>query len=162
MPASIELVRALVARDHGLASVATLRASGTAQLSVVNAGVLDHPLDGEPVVAFVAGGGSAKLRHLRARPWASVLLRAGWEWVAAEGRVELAGPDDHLPGLEPARVPGLLRAVFLAAGGTHGDFGEYDRVMAVERRAAVLVRCERITSNPPAASDADVARADQA
>ncbi|MDP8949815.1 MAG: hypothetical protein M3N00_06170 [Actinomycetota bacterium] len=41
----------------------------------------------------------------------------------------------------------LLRDIFSAAGGTHEDFGEYDRVMAAERRAAVLVRPTRLTGS---------------
>ena len=34
--------------------------------------------------------------------------------------------------------------IFTAAGGTHDDFDEYDRVMAEERRVAVLVEPERV------------------
>jgi len=151
MDADIDLVRSLVAREHGLATVVTLRASGTAQTSVVNAGVLDHPVTATPVVAFVARGGTAKLRHLRQRPWCALVFRVGWEWVAVEGAVSLAGPDDELAGFDSAGVPRLLRDVFTAAGGTHDDFDEYDRVMAAERRTAVLVQPERITTNPPAA-----------
>jgi len=45
-------------------------------------------------------------------------------------------------------VPQLLRDVFSAAGGTHDDWDEYDRVMADEDRLAVLVRPERVYSNP--------------
>jgi len=37
----------------------------------------------------------------------------------------------------------LLRDIFTAAGGTHDDWDEYDRVMANERRVAVLVERER-------------------
>lgn len=37
-----------------------------------------------------------------------------------------------------------------AAGGTHEDFDEYDRVMAAERRAAVLVRPTRSRAAPTA------------
>jgi hypothetical protein len=37
--------------------------------------------------------------------------------------------------------------VFTAAGGTHDDWDEYDRVMAEEGRVAVLVDPARITSN---------------
>jgi hypothetical protein len=44
-------------------------------------------------------------------------------------------------------VPQLLRDVFAAAGGTHDDWDEYDRVMAAEGRTAVLVAPDRITSN---------------
>ena len=35
----------------------------------------------------------------------------------------------------------------MAAGGTHEDWVEFDRVMAEERRAAVLVGLDRITTN---------------
>lgn len=145
---SLDRVRELVDRDHGLAVVVTTRADGSAQVSVVNAGVLDHPVSGERVVGFVARGAAVKLDNLRDRPRATVVFRAGWEWVAVEGRTEIAGPGDVLDDFEPASVPQLLRDVFSAAGGTHDDWDEYDRVMAAERRAAVLVRPERVYSNP--------------
>jgi hypothetical protein len=38
----------------------------------------------------------------------------------------------------------LLRGIFTAAGGTHEDWDEYDRVMRDERRVAVLVEPERV------------------
>ncbi|MGY1809146.1 TIGR03618 family F420-dependent PPOX class oxidoreductase [Blastococcus sp. SYSU D00669] len=151
MNADLELVRRLVAADHGLAVVSTTRADGGVQASVVNAGVLPHPVDGEPVVAFVARGGTRKLAHLRRRPHLTLVLRAGWEWVAVEGDVELAGPDDTDLGLGADEVRRLLRRVFAAAGGTHDDLDEYDRVMLVERRTAVLVRPQRVYTNPPQA-----------
>jgi PPOX class probable F420-dependent enzyme len=138
---------ALVARDHGLCVVSTLRAAGTIQSSVVNAGVLKHPVTGVLVVAFTTRGGTAKLANLRARPRATVVVRAGWEWASAEGPTEIAGPDDPLPGFDPDGLPGLLRDVFTAAGGTHDDWPTYDRVMAEERRAAVMVSPERVYSN---------------
>ena len=49
--------------------------------------------------------------------------------------------------IPPDRLPALLRDVFTAAGGTHDDWAEYDRVMAAERRAAVLVTPTRIYGN---------------
>lgn len=147
MTSSFDEVRRLAAADSGLAVVVTVRQDGTPHASVVNAGVLAHPLDGEPAVGFVAAGGAVKLRNLRTRPYVSIIFRAGWEWVAAEGRAELAGPDDELPGLEGETFRLLLRDIFSAAGGTHEDFDEYDRVMAAERRAAVLVRPTRVTGS---------------
>ena len=39
----------LVARDHGLCVMSTLRPDLTIQSSLVNAGVLDHPVTGRPV-----------------------------------------------------------------------------------------------------------------
>lgn len=138
---------ALVPGDHGLCVVSTLRADSTIQSSVVNAGVLAHPVTGAQVIALVARGGAVKLANLRARPRATIVVRAGWQWVAAEGPAEIAGPDDPLPGFDAARLPGLLREVFTAAGGTHDDWPTYDRVMAQERRAAVMVTPERVYSN---------------
>ncbi len=149
MKGTLALVRQLAAADHGLAVAATIRDDGTPHASVVNAGVLDHPVSGEPVVGFVARGHTAKLRHLRSRPHATLVFRAGWEWVAVDGGAELAGPDDALPGLDGEGLRLLLRKIFTAAGGHHDDFEEYDRVMAAERRTAVLVAPMRITTNPP-------------
>ena len=77
-----------------------------------------------------------------------LVFRAGWEWVAVEGEVELVGPDDAVAGMEADDVRLLLRAIFTAAGGRHDDFDTYDRVMAAERRTAVLVRPMRVTTNP--------------
>jgi len=138
---------ALVRRESGLCVVSTLRAAGTIQSTVINAGVLDHPVLGGPVVGFTTRGSAAKLVNLRARPRATIVVRAGWEWVAVEGPTEIAGPDDRLPGFDPAGLPELLREVFRAAGGTHDDWPTYDRVMAEERRAAVLISPERVYSN---------------
>jgi PPOX class probable F420-dependent enzyme len=138
----------LVPREHGLVTVSTLRADQTIQSTVVNAGVLDHPLTGAPAVGFVVRGGTRKLDNLRARPRATVAIRAGWEWAAAEGDVQLAGPDDPLPGVDAERLRLLLREIFTAAGGAHDDWDAYDRVMAAERRAAVLLSPSRVYSNP--------------
>jgi PPOX class probable F420-dependent enzyme len=140
---------ALIPGDHGLCVVSTVRADHTIQSSVVNAGVLAHPVTRSQVVAFTTRGAAVKLASLRARPRATIVVRAGWQWVAAEGPVQIAGPDDALPGFDPGRLPGLLRDVFTAAGGRHDDWPTYDRVMAEERRAAVLITPERVYSNPP-------------
>src|SRR5205814_4281121 len=109
----------LIAGDHGLCVVSTLRPDSTVQASVVKAGVLDHPLPGRPAVAFVAMGSSRKLANLRVRPEATLVVRVGWEWVAAEGPVELVGPDDPVAGIDVERLRLLLRDIFTAAGGTH-------------------------------------------
>jgi hypothetical protein len=42
----------LVALDHGLCVISTRRTDGSAQSSVVNAGVIEHPLGDSQVVAL--------------------------------------------------------------------------------------------------------------
>ncbi|WP_448625199.1 TIGR03618 family F420-dependent PPOX class oxidoreductase [Geodermatophilus sp. URMC 64] len=144
---ALEDAAALAAREHGLTVVATLRGDATIQTSVVNAGRLPHPATGRPVLAKVTYG-RVKLANLRARPQVTLTVRSGWEWVAVEGRAELAGPDDRQPWLTDAdRLRLLLREVFTAAGGQHDDWAEYDRVMAEQRRTAVLVEPTRVYSN---------------
>jgi PPOX class probable F420-dependent enzyme len=145
--ANLDAFAELVPVDHGLVVVSTARADGTIQSSVVNAGVMDHPATGEPVVAFVAAGSARRLANLRARPRATVVLRAGWQWAGVEGPTELIGPDDPYDGFDAERIRALLREVFKAAGGTHDDWDEYDRVMTEERRVAVLVTPERVYGN---------------
>ncbi len=145
--ASLDLVRRVGAADNWLAVVAATRADGSVHASLVNAGIVDDPVTGRPVIGLVAGGATRKLSHLRRSGRATVVFRSGWEWVAVEGPVRIAGPDDPLEGVPPEDIPALLREVFRSAGGTHDDWDEYDRVMAAERRAAVLVDPTRIVSN---------------
>lgn len=139
---------ALVPLDHGLSVVVTRRADHTPHTTVVNAGVLPHPVTGDRSVAFVAVGGARKLVHLRADPTIAVVVRAGWQWTAVEGRAELIGPDDPHPEIDDERLRLLLREVFTAAGGSHDDWDAYDRAMRDERRTAVFVAPTRVYSNP--------------
>ena len=147
MPRDLDLVRRLAAADHGLAVVTTTRRDGTVHASVVNAGVLEDPITDRPVVGFVASGSAVKLGLLRRSGQATVVFRAGWEWVAIDGPARLLGPDDVPEGFAADRLPQLLRDVFTAAGGAHEDWAEYDRVMAAEGRTAVLIEPTRITTN---------------
>jgi hypothetical protein len=148
MAVGLDDVKRLVATETGLAALACSRPDGTVALSVINAGVLAHPVTGAEVIGLVTVGGSKKLEHLRARPVASIAWRHGWNWAGAEGPVELIGPDDDFPGFDPAGLAGLLRAIFSAAGGSHDDWDTFDRVMAAERRAAVLIAPSRIYGQP--------------
>ncbi|MFB9359470.1 TIGR03618 family F420-dependent PPOX class oxidoreductase [Actinoplanes nipponensis] len=134
---------ALAAQDSGLAVVATLRADATIQSSLVNTGIVDHPATGGPVLAFVTYG-RVKLANLRVRPQVTTTFRTGWRWAAVEGRAELAGPDDPRSWLDAEGLRLLLRGIFTAAGGSHDDWAEYDRVMAEQRRTAVLITPDRI------------------
>lgn len=145
----LDRARQLGARESGLAVAITTRPDNSASASVVNAGVLEHPVTGAPVVGFVARGGAKKLAFLRMRPRATVVFRSGWEWVAIEGDAELAGPDDTLAGLEADRIPQLLRTVYASAvGGTPDEWAELDDSYAAERHTAVLIHPLRIYSNP--------------
>ena len=57
---------------------------------------------------------------------------------------EIVGPDEQPDETDDETLRLLLQQVFQAAGGTHDDYDEYDRVMAEERRAAVLVAPDRV------------------
>lgn len=145
--ASLADFEAMVPRENGFAVLTVIGPDGRMRPSVVNVGVLGHPVTGERVVGAVILGRARKLAHLRARPRASVVLRAGWQWAGVEGPVQIAGPDDPMEGIDPERLRLLLREIFTAAGGTHENFDEYDKVMADDRRAAVLIAPERVFTN---------------
>ena len=148
MRTTLEDVRALAAKDSGLAVVVTSRLDGSPNASVVNAGVIPHPVTGAAVVAFVARGDARKLVQLRALPRATVVFRSGWEWVAVEGDTELAGPDDELEHVDD--LPLLLRTIYASAvGGAAAEWAGLDEAMAAEGHTAVLVRPVSIYSNPP-------------
>jgi PPOX class probable F420-dependent enzyme len=138
----------LASLDHGLCVLGTSREDGSIQATVVNAGVLQHPLKGETVVGLVAAGGSHKLHNLRAHPRATIVARASWRWATAEGGTEIIGPDDPYPDIDGDALRLLLRDIFQAAGGTHDDWATYDQVMTTERRAAVLLTPRRTYTNP--------------
>jgi PPOX class probable F420-dependent enzyme len=143
---TLEDAAQLGAKESGLAVISTLRADGTIQSSVVNSGVMRHPLVGQPVLAFVSYG-KVKLANLRARPQLTATFRSGWQWVAVEGIAELIGPDDLHPDIDNERLRLLLREAFTAAGGTHDNWAEYDRVMVEQRRTLVLIEPVRIYSS---------------
>lgn len=144
---NLQAVIDIGSRDSYLAVVSTVGASGAPQASLVNAGVMAHPVMGESVVAFVTFG-ATKLRNIRARPAVTVTWRAGWEWVSVNGTAHIIGPDDPFGGFAAEELPDLLRRVFSAAGGNHSDWAEYDRVMVEQRRSAVFVTPVSVYSNP--------------
>jgi len=106
----------------------TRAGDGTISSSVVNAGVLPHPVTGASVVGMVV-----PRRHEEARQLARPSLRETSSSGPAgngrrpRGRVDLIGPDDPAPGFDAERLRLLLREIFTAAGGTHEDFDTYDR-----------------------------------
>jgi PPOX class probable F420-dependent enzyme len=133
----------LGAADRGLVVVSTVRADGTIQASLVNAGVVPDPFGAESVLAFVTYG-KVKLANLRVRPQVAATFRNGWQWATVEGGTELVGPEDPHDGVDAERLRVLLREIFVAAGGEHDDWDEYDRVMREQGRTAVLIRPTRI------------------
>ena len=147
MSGDLDLVRRLAGADKGLAVVSTTRADGSVHSSLVNAGVFDHPVTKEPTIALVARGNARKLKLMAAAGRANAVFRSGWEWVSVEGPVDILGPDHPQDGFPPDGIPQLLRDIFTAAGGTHDNWEEYDRVMADERRTAVFITPARIITN---------------
>lgn len=144
--ATIVELSALARAEHGLTVVSTLRPDLSIQSSLVNAGVMPHPLNGDEVLGFVTYG-RVKLSNLRARPELTALVRSGWNWAALEGTAQLIGPDDAHPEVDSERLRLLLREIFVAAGGQHDDWDEFDRVMREQRRTAVLVKPARVYGN---------------
>ena len=63
--------------------------------------------------------------------------------MTVEGPARVVGPNDA----STDDLPALLREIFRAAGGTHDDWDEYDRVMAAEGRTAVIVEPARVFTN---------------
>lgn len=146
---TVQEAAGLASSDSGLAVVSTVRADGTIQASLVNAGVLPHPATQEPVLGFVTYG-RVKLTNLRSRPQVALTFRNGWQWATVEGNAELAGPADTQEWLRDSdQLRLLLREVFTACGGTHDNWAEYDRVMAEQGRTAVLVTPTRVYGNLP-------------
>src|ERR1700756_1287475 len=121
MMSDLNDVAELAATTGHLAVVATARADGTVQASLVDAGVSTHPVTGSHVLSFVAIGGGAKLANLRNRLSVAATFHRGWQWITVEGTAELAGPDDTELGLGPDQLRMLLRTIFTDAGGTHDD-----------------------------------------
>jgi PPOX class probable F420-dependent enzyme len=143
---TLDDVAALAAKEQGLAVISTVRGDGSIQASLVNAGVLTNPFSGEQAAAFVTYG-RVKLANLRQRPQLAVTFRSGWAWATVEGAAQLIGPDDPHPDVDAERLRLLLREVFVAAGGSHDNWAEYDRVMAEQRRTVVFVKPSRVYSN---------------
>jgi len=144
---SLAEVKTLSIADRGLGVVSATRPDGSVHSSLVNAGLMPHPVTKDQTVAFVVFGNAFKLSLFRRSQRASLVFRANFRWAGVEGPVDIIGPDDSFPNFPEDGIAQLLRDVFTAAGGTHDDWDEYDRVMAAERRAAIFLTPERITGN---------------
>ena len=142
--ATLEEVKGHAASEQGLCVVAMTRADGSVHSSVVNAGPMAHPVTGEEVFALVARGAARKVGLVGEAGRVSITFRRGWQWAGIEGPAEIIDGATVPDGVE---LPALLRQIFTAAGGTHDDWDEFDRVMADEGRVAILVQPQRIIGN---------------
>jgi hypothetical protein len=111
---TLEDAAALAHGERGLVVVSTLRADGTIQSSLVNAGVLAHPATSETVLGFVTAG-PVKLANLRARPQVTATFGDGWQWAAVEGPP--SSPDRTTPSHGWPRRPPVTASGHLLCGG---------------------------------------------
>lgn len=149
--ANLSEVKELASSEQGLCVVATTRSDGSVHASIVNAGPLPDPASGgegqgDEVFAFVARGAARKVELIQSSGRASITFRRGWRWAGVEGPARIIDGTNTPAGIE---LPGLLRAIFAAAGGTHDDWDTFDRVMAEEQRVAVVVEPARVMGNRP-------------
>ena len=142
---NLEDLRALLSTETGLVTVASASADLSVVTSVVNAGILPHPVSGADVIGLVSRADAVRIRHVVSGRPLTVTARRGWKWVSARGPADLIGPDHPRDGIDADGVRQLLRDIFHAAGGTHDDLEDYDQVMAAERLVAVLVHPERVS-----------------
>jgi PPOX class probable F420-dependent enzyme len=142
-------VRSFLAEETGLATVSTAQADGRVLSSIVNCGVIDHPITGETCVALVSRGAAARVGHVRRGSEVTIAARRGWAWVGVTGPADLIGPGDVPDSMDVDSIRVLLRDVYTAAGGVHDDWDEYDRAMAEDERIAVFVSPQRILGNGP-------------
>jgi len=117
--------------QHHRAVLATTRADGNPQLSLVAAGT-----DGAGVVVSTRET-AIKTKNLRRRPWASLLVfndNFYGDSVQVEGPVEIVSL--------PQAMDGLV-AYYRQISGEHPDWDDYRSAMAQERRVLLRVTVER-------------------
>ena len=144
----IETVRNHLEEETGLATVSTTQADGRVLSSVVNCGIVEHPIKGETCVAFVSSGKAARLKHIDRGSQVTISIRRGWTWSSVTGHADLIRFENLPENMDTEKMRLLLREVFHAAGGQHDNLEEYDRAMAEEKRVVVCVTPDRILGNP--------------
>ena len=145
---NIEIFSNYLSEETGLATVSTTQIDGRVLSSVVNCGMIEHPLTGDTCVAFVSGSKAARLKHIDRGSQVTISVRRGWAWSSVTGPADLIRPEQLPETVDKEQMRLLLREVFHAAGGVHDDLEEYDRAMAQEGRIVVCVTPERVLGNP--------------
>ena len=117
----------------------TFRRSGATQMSILLCG----PYRG--TVAFVIQDSTAMLANLRRDPQCSVLaVTSDWSgYIVAGGEASI----HDWGNTDPEQLRIMLREVFLASGGHHDNWEEYDRVVMAEQRAVVMVRADNLVES---------------
>ena len=144
----IETFSNYLLEETGLATVSTTQIDGRILSTVVNCGMIEHPITGDACVAFVSGSNAARLKHIERGSQVTVSVRRGWVWSSVTGPADLIKSESLPEGIDSEKMRLLLREVFHAAGGVHDDLEEYDKAMAAEKRAVVCVSPDRILGNP--------------
>ena len=144
----MEIFSNYLSEETGLVTVSTTQVDGRVLSSVVNCGMIEHPLTGDTCVAFVSGSKAARLKHIDRGSQVTITARRGWAWSSVTGPADLIRPEQVPESIDKEQMRLLLREVFHAAGGVHDDLEEYDRAMAQEGRVVVCVTPERVLGNP--------------
>ena len=144
----IEIFSNYLSEETGLVTVSTTQVDGKVLSSVVNCGMIEHPLTGATCVAFVSGSKAARLKHIDRGSQVTITARRGWAWSSVTGPADLIRPEQVPESIDKEQMRLLLREVFHAAGGVHDDLEEYDRAMVQEGRVVVCVTPERVLGNP--------------
>ena len=144
----IEIFSNYLSEETGLVTVSTTQVDGKVLSSVVNCGMIEHPLTGATCVAFVSGSRAARLKHIDRGSQVTITARRGWAWSSVTGPADLIRPEQVPETIDKEQMRLLLREVFHAAGGVHDDLEEYDRTMLQEGRVVVCVTPERVLGNP--------------
>ena len=144
----IEIFSNYLLEETGLVTVSTTQVDGRVLSSVVNCGMIEHPLTGDTCVAFVSGSKAARLKHIDRGSQVTITARRGWAWSSVTGPADLIRPEQVPESIDKEQMRLLLREVFHAAGGVHDDLEEYDRTMLQEGRVVVCVTPERVLGNP--------------
>ena len=118
------------------ALVSTIGASGRAQVTVVNAGIVDGQ------VGFVSRVETVKVRNVRRSGYCSVTVvnPENRRYVTVEGTASVSGWDNT----EEAALLDLMRRTYGAAGRPPESWDDFDAAMRKEQRNVVLVTPQHV------------------